>query len=269
MIISKKSWHYQLQQYVMGTVPKYSGLCPYFWMTLACMLFLVPVSIKRKLYDPLVELSRKFNEKMHRKYILGLDEEQLYNYYKRVPRWKFDDDFWVLINEGKYQETDLYKFLEQFANRKWTEMQKNVVAERRLVEIIEKTSNILKKIGKYAGYVFLGAVSVFLVGVIVVMFYEIHTKGQWRSFFIAIGIILTVLITFGAIYIVHDNIKNNIDGTKSDIVHDNIKYSEGYHSSKKKLGKLVTAPFKFVYTKIKSAVDFIFENYCPRIELQD
>ncbi len=53
----------------------------------------------------------------------------------------------------------------------------------------------------------------------VVMFYEIHTKGQWRSSFI--GIILTVLITFGAIY----------------IIHDNIKYSEGYHSSKKKLSK--------------------------------
>lgn len=253
MIISKKSWHYQLQQFVLGTVPKYNGLCPYFWMTLACMLFLVPVSIKRKVYDPLVELSRKFNENMHRKYILGLDEEQLYNYYKRVPRWKFDDDFWVLINEGKYQETDLYKFLEQFSNRKWKEMQKNVDAERRLVEIIEKTSNILKKIGKFLGYVFIVVVSLVAIGVIVAFFYEIHTKGAWMNFLIAIGIILAVLVTFGVSY----------------IIYDSIKYSEGYRSSKKKLGKLVTAPFKFVYTKVKSAVDFIFENYCPRIEIQD
>jgi hypothetical protein len=253
MIISRKSWHYQLQQYVLGNIPNYSGLCPYFWMTLACMLFLVPVSIKRKLYDPLVRLKRKLDENMFRKYLLRMDEEALYSYYKRIPRWQFEDAFWILIQEGKYQRNDLLTFLEKFTNRKWEEIQSSEKAEARFLEIVEKTSKIIKQIGRLSGYVFLTAASLLLIGAIVILFYEIHTKGQWMTALFVLAIILCTIITFGVGY----------------IIYDNVRYSDGYESSKRKLVSLVTTPFKFIYKKIKATVDFIFDNYCPRIELQD
>jgi hypothetical protein len=61
--VNRNGWMARLQRYVLGELPKYSGYCPFFWMTWACLLVLpVAVVIKtiRKVKPERVVITSKF-----------------------------------------------------------------------------------------------------------------------------------------------------------------------------------------------------------------
>ena len=52
--LSKSAWHYKLQGFVFGDArPNLFSFCPYFWITIACLIIVVPVVVAKYTYRAL------------------------------------------------------------------------------------------------------------------------------------------------------------------------------------------------------------------------
>lgn len=53
VVLNKNSWHRKLQGYVLGKPEEFPNLCPYFWLTVFCMLVSPYVALWRYVLYPL------------------------------------------------------------------------------------------------------------------------------------------------------------------------------------------------------------------------
>jgi len=246
--IKKTSWHFRIQKYVLGYVPDHKGLCSYFWMTLACICLSPFIALINKVRE-FTQAIREYSARNHEKYLLSLDDEGLYKYYKTVDRWKFENDMHVLVRNRKgFHPGRIGKLMEKFAERYWNELQSKRKKLVRVEKISEKLAKFLSVVGKVLYYIFITFVVIVAAGVLYIAIQDIHTNGKWMEvliIFASVAAFAVVLLTGAILY----------DGSTREF--------------KKKFKAKITFPFRYTYRKFKATSDFIFENYCPRIEIED
>lgn len=246
--IKKTSWHYRIQKYVLGQVSDHKGLCPYFWMTLACICLSPFIALINKVRE-FAQAIREYSARNHEKYLLSLDDEGLYKYYKTVDRWKFEDDMHILVRNRKgFHPGRIGKLMEKFAERYWNELQSKRKKLAMVEEVAEKLAKFLSVVGKVLYYIFITFVVIVVAGVLYIGIQDIHTKGKWVEVLITFASVVTLVVVIMA-------------GT--------LLYEGSTYGFKKRFKAKITLPFRYTYRKLKAVSDFVFENYCPRIKIKD
>jgi hypothetical protein len=100
--LNKDAFHAKLQKYVFGHIPYENNFCPYFWLTIFCVLVIVPVFLFKtfvRIASVPYKAINKFFEYVDEKYCVP----QLEKAVDALPNWKIYELFW-LYDRGRLSE---------------------------------------------------------------------------------------------------------------------------------------------------------------------
>lgn len=80
--LSKNQWHYKLQQFIFPGMRAFNSLCPYFWLTILCIIILIPALIIKGFAWAIRGMNRGItnaadaaNTRLHDSWLKGLIKE--------------------------------------------------------------------------------------------------------------------------------------------------------------------------------------------------
>jgi len=239
--ISRKSWHYKLHNWTIGTPPQFN-FCPYFWLTVLSV-FLAPfkftiVTLFRPVLKVIEFIGVRFEAYLDRRIAEWIDKELTYDKlvsivkHKKSLPWFFifssiktskfmlvkiyckktgRDDYWGVFDEllgGENEEVSKPKDPTWF--------------DKNVVSWVNKNSLVIKM---WAGKVLFGLAGLFAVGVFGALLIEMFIRTPLMM------IITGILIGAGIVF----------------------------------LAIMATVGVVKLVELLGSAKDFIMENYCPGI----
>lgn len=219
VILSMNSWHYRLQRWVLGYNSEFTNLCPYFWLTIFCLLVAVPVGVCKLLWGPFQFLATCVSDQCHRfldfldhRVVLkseslarNIDDATIYYYlmvmnhkipskfsfYEQVKAiifaWRdsFESDAWV-EEEGRItrEQSDLfwknYKARQEFqAERK-----------KKLMRIAKATQKFFMIVGIACGL----AGALFVICMAILAFIARPLLGAGITIFLLVGLLAALLL---------------------------------------------------------------------------
>ena len=225
--LSKKSWHYGLQKFVLGREqPNLFSFCPYFWLTITC-IFLSPFKLFYRIVEGFInQFDKWFLEGPYLTWLEGLTDEQIFQLYENKGkiskpfrlRWLTNFDIlnnWFDVKKiegGGYsnQFYDIRKKGEQSYMEKWNK-KRNVIEkfqkEQRQKRQNRKASRPLNiaKIIRATKVVCFISITLVLASLTYLLIYAIVVwlmKVTWIMLFGLVMLILSIfLIITGVIFV--------------------------------------------------------------------
>jgi hypothetical protein len=270
--LNKDGFHAKLQMYIFGHIPYEDNFCPYFWLTVFCIIVFIPVFLFKLINKILLvpyKMLDKFLTFFEEKYCIPKLEKVL----DGMPRWQIYDMFRLYDRGSLRTKTREYKLIDHWVHIKsheeikafmdkyredWLEQQRIVEAKEELREARKKRVHlyIIKYTKWLAPVVLLAVIGGFSFGGYKLFFLLDDWLG-WDAILSGMGILTT-----GAVFL--------------------LLLCGLFHLAKKFFGrtvcficrpfKLLGIPFVFMGKAIGSVFSFFYlffktfkDDHCPSI----
>lgn len=286
--LSKKSWHYKLQSFTFGiNQPELYSLCPYFWLTIFCML-ISPITIIVKPIKYLVKKSKERRlareEKELQEFISNLSVDSIVEAVKKKKKIGWMEfgycNVWDVLRRWQHKynatEDECYAFHEKINNKLYdieNELKiKKMAKENAKIEAKLKrnqkvnVTNIVKYTKLFVGML-VSTLLTFLIYKGIVALISIEWQPiNWEKVLVFFMTLLVIIIFVSIIFFLVGFIKSiekYIEG------RDDIKW---YYKPALWIFKCVFWIIKWPFIAIIEVFKFIFgyfkstkDNYCPGI----
>lgn len=199
--LKRNSWHRKLQQYVLGlSTSRYEdmhNLCPYFWLTIFCLIVVPFVSLFRGVRNVCVKtadlIDRMIAPLVDRWYAnLDIDQIAYLAYWKEgdFRKW-WENSNNAVNNRGYYNE--LQRYTDMYRKRKQADDDRKHLAQQRRRALANKISYYTSKLVPPA-LIVLGAIVCYVVYLLGSLLYDVFTWDSFLAFLKVLGIATSIVI---------------------------------------------------------------------------
>ena len=211
--IREKDWHFKLIKYCWGINPKvFKNLCPYFWLTMASILLVLPIAFWRHLIaKPWKSMVKALDESMEKSYegkIKSLNRRQAARLLlgndkiEGKDRWEIENDIRRLR-----PELDVYRLEREFEDECYEERKekerKKEAAEKELKKKLDNVAVVSKSFFMVLLVCVLWFVGLVLSNLLTLFFSWAFSKGVDKSIlWIVLSELGAIVTVFGLVWFV-------------------------------------------------------------------